>query len=175
MVLISQWHLIVVVSSWWLVRRTVFWSLFGSWRGQCAYTLVPVQLLYTVLTCRVVGTFPCGYHTAPMWLTIQLISGSDSWWWGIPMFPPYSSSVVLIQPMCGSHTTHVWLLCRLVGAFLCSCHTAHWWLPYGMVGALSCDYHTAPMWLSFSSHVVPIQGIGKFPCSYCTAAVQPPC
>ena len=57
------------------------------------YTVIPIQLPYTTaLTCRVVGTFPCGYHTTPVWFMI------------IPIWLPYTV-----------------LTCRVLRAFLCFC------------------------------------------------------
>ena len=44
---------------------------------------IPVQLPYTVLTCRVMRTFACGYHTSPAYLT-------------------YSSHVATIQLPCST-------------------------------------------------------------------------
>ena len=48
--------------NWWLVRATYvadarfLVTFFGSWRGQCAHTLIHIQIPYTVITMQHGGT-----------------------------------------------------------------------------------------------------------------------
>ena len=78
----------------------------------------------------------------------------------------------------------MWLLYRVVGAFLCgyctapmwlhySSRVAHMWLLHRVVGAFLCGYCTAPMWLHYSSRVAHMwllhRVVGAFLCGYCGA------
>ena len=106
-------------------------TFFGIWRGQCIYTVIPVQPPYKALTCRVVGAFPCRYCAAPAVLPYSsrvapLQSGE-----GITMWVTYSCQVVTVQLLCDSYTGWWGHYSSCVtplqggGAFLCGSHTSH--------------------------------------------------
>ena len=54
---------------------SAIWELYGSYM-KAVLSVIPIQLLYTGLTYRVVGAFSCGYHTTPVRLSYNLLCGT---------------------------------------------------------------------------------------------------
>ena len=55
---VKDWDIFVCLLCWWLVELPMWLTdgfsvtCFGSWKGQCAYTLIPVWRPYTVINVQ---------------------------------------------------------------------------------------------------------------------------